>query len=168
MLPEPATPLVLPSTRFAGREAFTQLVRDALTAAAQQNWREIFFCDATFEDWPLQEKAVADALHAWSKSGRRFVMLAGRYDLVLRHHARFVSWRKTWDPIVESRIGRNLGRADFPSAIWSPAWALQRFDLMRSTGVCGAEPDRRAHIREMLDELMLGSSPGFPASTLGL
>lgn len=168
MLPEPAAPIVLPSTRFTGREAFAQLVRDALVAAAQQDWREIFFCDATFEDWPLQEKAVADALHAWSKTGRRFVMLASRYDLVLRHHARFVSWRKTWDHIVECRIGRNLGNTDFPSAIWSPAWAMRRLDLLRSTGVCGAEPDRRVHIREILDELMLGSSPGFPASTLGL
>lgn len=168
MLPEPATPIVLPSTRFAGREAFTQLVRDSLIAAAQQDWREIVFCDATFEDWPLQEKAVADSLHAWSRSGRRFVMLASRYDLVLRHHARFVSWRKTWDHIVESRICRNLGTADFPSAIWGPTWALRRLDLLRSTGVCGAEPDRRVHIREALDELMLGSSPGFPASILGL
>ena len=168
MLPEPAASIVLPSTRFAGREAFAQLVRDSLVAAVQQDWREIFFCDATFEDWPLHEEAVADALYAWSKTGRRFVMFASRYDLVLRHHARFVSWRKTWDHIVEGRICRNLGSADFPSALWSPNWAMRRLDLIRSTGVCGAEPDRRVHIREMLDELMLNSNPGFPASTLGL
>lgn len=168
MRPEPASPVVLPSGRFTGREAFAQLVRNALMAAAQQNWREIVFSDATFEDWPLQERAVADSLQAWSKSGRRFVMLASRYDAVLRSQARFVSWRKKWDHIIECRVCRHLDSTDFPSAIWSPAWALRRLDLFHCTGVCGAEPERRVRVRETLDEMLLGSSPGFPASTLGL
>ena len=168
MLPEPDNFIVLPSMRFSGRDAFAQLVRDAMTAAAQQGWRTIVVCDANFEDWPLQEKAVSDSLHAWSKSGRRFVMLASRYDHVTRNYARFVAWRKSWDHIIECRTCRNVGSADFPSAVWSPTWALKRLDLVHSTGVCGSESSRRVHIRETLDELMLGSAPGFPASVLGL
>lgn len=168
MEPEAELPLVLPSGRFTGREAFAQRVRDALACAAQQGWREIIFSDATFEDWPLRERVVADALHAWSKSGRRFVMLANRYDAVLRNHARFVSWRKTWGHIIECRVCRNLDPVDFPSAIWSPVWALRRLDLFHSTGTCGGEADRRVQLREVLDELTLNSAPGFPASTLGL
>lgn len=168
MEPESDLPVQLPTGRFAGREAFAQLVRDALASAAQQGWREIIFSDATFEDWPLRERTVVDTLYAWSKSGRRFVMLANRYDAVLRNHARFVTWRKTWGHIVDCRVCRNLDRADFPSAIWSPVWALRRLDLFHSTGICGAEADRRVQLREVLDELNLNSSPGFPASTLGL
>ena len=109
-------PVVLPSGRFAGREAFAQLVRDALACAAQQGWHEIVFSDATFEDWPLQERVVSDSLHAWSRSGRRFTMIAHRYDAVLRSHARFVSWRQTWAHIVQCRATASIPFKD-------PAWA---------------------------------------------
>ena len=107
-------PVVLPAGRFAGREAFAQRVRDALVVAVQRDWREIIMCDATFEDWPLHERAVSDALGAWAKSGRRFVMVASRYDVVLRQHARFVQWRKTWDHIIECRANRHTDASDFP------------------------------------------------------
>ena len=171
MAPEPTLPMLpitLPSGRFAGREAFAQMLRDAFACAAQQGWREIVISDATFEDWPLKERAVVESLRAWSTSGRRFVMLAGSYDLLLRQQPRFVTWRKTWGHIVEARLCRNIDAADFPSLFWSPAWAMRRLDLLRSAGVCSDLPERRVHIRETLDELLLGSSPGFPASTLGL
>ena len=165
---EPAVPVVLPSGRFAGRDAFAQLVRDALACAAQQGWREIFVCDASFEDWPLHERLVSESLHAWSKPGRRFVMLASRYDAVLRYQPRFVSWRKSWGHIIDCRVCRHVDALDFPSMIWSSAWAMRRLDLLHCAGVCGAEPERRVQMREVLDELDLNSGPGFPASTLGL
>lgn len=165
---DPSLPIVLPSGRFAGREAFTQLVRDALACAAQQGWREIIFSDAAFEQWPLHERLVVDSLHAWSKSGRRFVMLASRYDAVLRNQPRFVAWRKAWGHIIECRVCRNVDPGDIPSVIWGPVWAMRRLDLLHNTGTCGSEPERRVQIREALDELILNSTPGFPASTLGL
>ena len=158
----------LPAGPFAGRFAFTQLVRDALATAAREGWRELVLCDATFEDWPLRERAVAESLHAWAKSGRKFTVLATTYDGVQRNQPRFVEWRKTWSHIVESRRCRAADPLDFPSAIWSPAWTLQRLDLAHSTGFCGPEPSRRVRLRELLDEKLRGSTAGFAASTLGL
>lgn len=160
--------VLLPAGRFAGREAFAQCVRDALVVAGQRGWREIVVCDATFEDWPLHERAVNEALGAWAKTGRRFVMVASRYDMVLRQHARFVQWRKTWDHIIECRANRHTDPSDFPSAMVAPEWAMQRLDLVRSTGVCSDAPAYRMRVRETLDELLSVSGPGFPATTLGL
>ena len=137
----------LPVGRFAGREAFQQIVRDAFSHAAREGWRELVISDSTFSDWPLHERAVAQALQDWSHSGRRFTMVAMRYDEVLRNQARFV---------------------DFPSGIWSPHWCMHRLDLPRSTGVSGREPERLVQWREVLDELLRQSSPGFPATVLGL
>lgn len=165
---QPVVPVVLPTGRFTGREAFAQRVRDAFACAAQQGWREIIISDATFEDWPLHERLVVESLQSWAKAGRRFTMLAQRYDAVARDKARFVVWRKTWGHIVECRTYRNLDPLDFPSVIWTPAWTLRRLDLFRSTGTCSVAPDHRVQIREVLDELVLGSSPGFAASVLGL
>jgi hypothetical protein len=168
MQPDPKSPAQLPDGRFEGPVAFQQAVRDALACAVQFGWRELVISDASFEDWPLHERTVAESLQAWSRSGRKLTMVAARYDAVVRNQARFVTWRQRWDHIIVCRVCRHRDPQDFPSVIWSPEWALRRLDLVRSTGVCSSAAVRRTRIREELDELLAISSPGFPASTLGL
>ena len=159
---------VLPAGRFAGRAAFQQLVRDALACAARDGWREIILCDADFHDWPLGERAVAGSLQAWSAAGRRCILLARRYDEVVRRHARFVTWRQTWGHIVEARACGSADPFELPSAIWSPAWAMQRLDPERCNGVSGSEAQRRLLLHESLQEWLAKSAPAFASSTLGL
>lgn len=158
----------LPDGRFQGREEFRQLVRDALAAAAREGWRELILSDASFEDWPLGERAVVDALQAWSETGRHMVLLARRYDTVQRAHARFVQWRTRWSHIVEARACPSADPLDLPSAIWTPQWVLERREPERSIGYCGSEPERRVALRESLQEWLQKSTPSFPATTLGL
>jgi hypothetical protein len=167
-VPAPGAPGVLPSGRFAGRLGFQQLVRDALACAAREGWREIILTDATFEDWPLGERAVVQSLQDWSASGRRCTLLAQRWDEVLRMHARFVTWRRTWSHIIEARACRSADPLELPSAIWSPGWVMQRLDIDHCTGVGGSEPERRVAMQENLREWLARSSPSFPAHTLGL
>ncbi len=158
----------LPSGRFEGRVAFQQLVRDALACAAREGWREIILCDASFADWPLGERAVAQSLQDWSKTGRHITLLAKRYDDVVRRHARFVTWRGTWSHIIEARACAAADPLELPSAIWSPGWVMHRLDPERCNGYSGAEPERRLALRESLNEWLGKSSPAFPATTLGL
>jgi hypothetical protein len=161
-------PQALPEGRFTGRADFTDMIRQAFAAAAQQGWREIIVCDPDFEDWPLGERVVAQALNDWSKTGRTFTMLAGNYDEVLRRHARFVTWRRTWAHIVECRAITSAPADDMPSALLGPGWVFERLDLQRSTGIAGSEPARRVALRERIHERLLKSSPAFAATTLGL
>lgn len=158
----------LPTGRFQGRKAFQQLVRDALACAAREGWREIILSDADFADWPLGERAVAESLAEWSALGRRATLLARRYDEVVRRHARFVTWRRTWAHIIEARSCASADALELPSAIWSPGWVMQRLDPQWCTGFSGHEPERRLLLRENLQEWLKQSSPGFPATTLGL
>ncbi len=158
----------LPQGRFEGRKDFQQLVRDALACAAREGWREIILCDASFEDWPLGERAVAESLQAWSKAGRKCTLLARKWDDVARRHARFVTWRRTWAHIIDARACASADPQDLPSAIWSPGWAMQRLDLDRSNGFCGSEPERRVLLRQNLNEWLQRSSPSFPSHTSGL
>lgn len=166
--PETSPPPELAAGRFAGRDAFAQRVRDALATAARQGWRELILCDARFGDWPLHERQVVDSLQAWSHAGRSCTILATGYDTVIRQHARFVNWRRTWSHIIDARVCRQIDPANFPTVLWSPHWTLQLLDPVRSAGVCGSEPERIVQHRELLQELMLVSGPGFPATTLGL
>ena len=107
----------LPSGRFASRETFIQLVRDALATAARDGWGEIVVSDANFHDWPLGERAVVESLQNWARTGRRFTMLAGSYDEVIRRHARFVRWRGTWDHIITCRRAGSADPLNIPSAM---------------------------------------------------
>lgn len=169
LVPPEGLPCDLPQGRFEGRVAFQQLVRDALATAAREGWREIILCDADFHDWPLGERAVAESLQDWARSGRRMTILAGRYDEIIRRHPRFVRWRGTWDHILTCRASATADPLSFPSMVWSPGWVLQRLDPVRCVGVSGAEPGRRVAMREVLSEWVRSkSSPGFPATTLGL
>ena len=164
----PDAPIELPQGRFEGPTEFAELIRLAFAAAAAQGWREIIICDSTFEDWPLGERAVAQSLNDWSSSGRKLTMLAKNYNEVMRRHARFVTWRRTWSHIIECRANTIISPDDMPSALWSPAWVFQRLDLARSTGVSGAEVARRVALKERLHECLKLSSPAFAATTLGL
>jgi hypothetical protein len=167
--PEPtAVPAALPSGPFAGRAAFQQLVRDALACAAREGWREIILSDPDFDDWPLGEIAVAQSLQAWSASGRRCTLLARRYDVVVRRHARVVNWRTVWSHIIDARACASADPLELPSAIWSPGWVMQRLDIERCHGFCGGEPERRLMLAENLQGWLQKSSPSFASSTLGL
>ena len=158
----------LEAGQFNGRLAFEDLLREALARAAREGWPEMVWSDATFVDWPLRERVVAESLHAWAAAGRRLTLLAARYDEVLRHQPRFVTWRQTWGHLVDCRVVRNVATVDFPSALWSPHWCLHRTDLTRSNGVWSVERGRLMTVRELLTERLRNSSPGFSASVLGL
>ncbi len=166
--PVPVPLASLPQGRFSGPTEFAELIRLALATAAAQGWREIILSDGGFEDWPLGERAVAQSLHDWSRSGRKLTMLARNYDEVVRRHARFVTWRRSWAHIIECRGNASVSADDFPSALWSPGWVFQRLDLARCTGIAGPEAARRVALKERLDECLRRSSPAFPATTLGI
>ena len=159
----------LPQGRFSGRSDFQQLVRDALSTAAEEGWPEIILSDATFADWPLGERVVEESLQAWACRGRRMTLLACGYGDMVQRHARFVQWRRTWDHLLNCRACP-AGRApDLPSALWSPGWVLQRLDPDRCVGVTGNEPGRVLLLHQTLKEwLNSKSAPSFAATTLGL
>ncbi len=154
--------------RFSGRTEFAGLIRQALAAAAAQGWHEIILSDPDFEDWPLGERVVAQALNDWSKTGRKLTIMGANYDTVLRRHARFVAWRRTWAHIVECRGSAAIPADRIPSALWSPGWTFERLDVQRCIGMAGSDVARRVSLKERLNERLLNSSPAFPATILGL
>lgn len=165
-LPEPAA--ALPQGRFGGRVEFEALVRQGFACAAAQGWRELVVCDPNFVDWPLGERALVQSLHDWSKSGRKFTMLASSYDEIVRQHPRFVVWRQTWSHIVECRRSAGVAGDSLTSAFLSPAWAFERIDIARCNGVASNDAVARVALQERLKERLLNSSSSFPATTLGL
>jgi hypothetical protein len=164
----PIEDAALPLGPFAGPEDFARLIRSALDAAVREGWREWVWSDPDFADWPLGERSVAEALQQWSAAGRRLTLLAERFDVFERHHARFVHWRRMWGHIVEARVCRGPGLPTVPSAIWTPAWVLRRLDVERCNGNSSNDALSRRMLREAQDECLRHSRAGFPITTLGL
>ncbi|MBO9514805.1 MAG: hypothetical protein J7549_11860 [Variovorax sp.] len=158
----------LPEGAFDGRHAFEARLRSAFAAAAQQQWPEFVWSDPDFVDWPLGERSVIDALQGWASAGRQLVLVAQRFDVAEREHARFVHWRRMWSHIIDCRVCSGPGMPQVPSAIWTPSWFLHRIDVDRVRGVCGRSPESRRAVRERIDECLRHAKSGFPASTLGL
>ena len=161
----------LPSGPFDGRQAFLAMLHSALAHAARENWREIIFSDASFADWPLGERSSVEALQAWAAAGRTFQLIAHDFEVFAREHARFVHWRRRWDHIMVCSLCSlcsGSGAPPLPSAIWTPGWCMQRIDPERCRGVSGTAPESRVALRQVLEECLRHSRPGFAASTLGL
>ena len=154
--------------RFVGHADFTEMIRQAFASAVVEGWRQIILSDPDFNDWPLGERGVTQALNDWSKTGRKLTMMAGSYETVLGRHARFAVWRRTWAHIVECRASVATPAGTVPSAFWSPSWTFERVDVQRFAGVAGSDVVRRVALKERLNEQLLNSSPAFPASVLGL
>lgn len=157
-----------PRGAFSGPSEFADHIRLALDCAGRLDWRSMIWCDSDFMDWPLGERAVIESLDAWAASGRHLVLIAHDFDAFVRHKPRFVTWRKTWDHIIECRQCRHRDAGDLPSAVWSPHWALRRIEVTRSVGTADLEPRLRVLLKEELDECYRQGSPAFPATTLGL
>ncbi len=158
----------LPEGRFEGRQAFVNLVRQALLTAAREGWSSLVLSDANFADWPLGERAVVEALNAWAGRGRHLRLLAQEFGTLRQMHPRFVQWRVTWAHLVEAHALSAASTGEVPSAIWSPGWTLERLDPLRCIGVSSFEGVRRVALRERLDGVWLRGSPSFAATTLGL
>ena len=158
----------LPLGRQEGRVAFARLVLDTLESASRHQWKEWWWSDPDFDDWPLGDRAAVDALNRWAGRGRRLHLLARDYRSMRQLHARFVSWRVKWDHIIEIKACPSASEEDFPSAIWTPDWCLERIDKVHSVVVCSDSPQRRTLLRHDLQEWWSKGSPAFSASTLGL
>lgn len=153
---------------FAGRADFQKLIRDAISAAAREGWREMVWFDLNYEDWPLGERSVEASLQAWSATGRKLTIVAKRFDGLIAKHHRFVAWRKQWSHIIEARAIGSASDEEFPSLIIAPHWAMQRLQPALCKGVAGYEAKRRVDLRELANEWLAKSSPSFPSTTLGL
>lgn len=164
---DPAVP-ALEAGRFSGPGEFAQRIRDALAQAAAQQWGVMVWADADFRDWPLCERQVVEAMQAWSRKGRKLRLMARRFDGFPQWHPRFVAWRRQWDHIIECQLCAPIAGLELPSALWTPDYAVLRLDTERSVGWSGVERARLTQIRAELDECAKHSTPGFPATTLGL
>jgi hypothetical protein len=155
--------------RIASRSEFQAAVRAAVAEAGRAGWRELWFCDADFAQWPLNEAALIDSLTQWAGAQRRLHLLALDYDDVLRRHPRFVRWRMQWSHVVQARALQDLQPVDVPALLHAPdGLSLRLFDPLRCQGRVSRLPSDIVQDRELIDAISQRSGDAFPPTTLGL
>ncbi len=158
----------LPLGRLQGAAELANAIRLATAQAGRQGWVEWWWSDPDFADWPLGERAVVEALNGWAKSGRRLRLLATDYRAMPRLHPRFVTWRVTWDHLIEARAWAGAAGQGVPSACLTPVWTCERIDAERGVLLCSDQVGARSRLKLALQEAWTQATPAFPASTLGL
>jgi len=159
-----ATPQSI-STRLEFHEA----LRSAFAEVSKIGCREVFLCDEDFADWPLSDAQVIDALTGWVLPHRKLTMPARHFDEVMRKHARFTQWRRTYAHVIDCRALDDDENTQLPSMLVAPPLVCVRlFDRERYRGGVSHEAGDILRNRELFDAVSQRSIESFPASTLGL
>ena len=152
-----------------GRSQFHAAVRAALAEAAAEGWRELWFSDPDFANWPLGERSVIESLTQWAGAQRRLTVLALHYDEISRRHARWAHWRRQWAHVVHCRALQELQADDVPVMLFAPgALTLRLLDPLRYRGTTSRQVSDGVQASELIDAISQRSVEAFPASTLGL
>ena len=154
---------------IGSRAEFVDAVRTAFTQAGQHGAREIVLVDPNFADWPLNERAVVEALSVWIDSSRQLVVIAHSYDELARRQLRFVEWRRQWAHVVQCRNDPDREAGEIPTLLLVPGQLCVRLlDRARWRGTVSKRPVDLTESRETADALLQRSVEAFPVTTLGL
>ena len=165
-------PMVWPadgSLAFDSRSQFRDAVRLLFERVAQLGCKEVVLCDPDFDDWPLDEPVVLDALSRWALAHRKLTLLSGHFDHFDRAHPRWVVWRRTWGHVVDCRAADEQDAADLPSLmVADPLGAIRRADPRHWRGWAYGQRNDMRRCTEMVDAALQRSAPAFPVTNLGL
>lgn len=131
--------------------------------------RHITWVADSFEEWPLDDGAVLDALTPWLRlPQRRLVMLGRDFESIRGAHPRFMAWRKDWSHALEAWTPPEEMGA-LPTLVLSDGpVTLQVMDTLQWRGRVSVE-GRKAHLlREQVDAYLQRSERAFPVHHLGL
>ena len=154
---------------ITSRAEFGAAVAWGVQTAAERGARRLWFSDPHFADWPLDDPALLASLTAWLRlPQRRLVLLAERYDEVVRWKPRFVAWRRHWAHAVEAWTPQDLP-ADLPTWLLDDGpVCVAVADRLHWRGRCAVDAREARLRRQELDAVLQRSETAFPVNSLGL
>lgn len=162
--PAQAVPLI------ASRADFAAAVRWGVDTAVARPARVLWWVDRDFEEWPISDAALLDALTSWLRlPQRRLVLLATTFAGLPQRHARFVRWRADWSHAVEAWSPPEETASTLPCLLLDDGpVSVQLHEPLRWRGRALLDA-RAAHLwRQQIDAFLQRSTAAFPVRTLGL
>ncbi len=154
---------------ITSRGEFHRTLQAAMGHVAKVGCRHLWWCDADFADWPLNDPALIASLSAWAQSHRRLTLMATTFDTFAQRHPRWVAWRQPWSHIVTCRVLEEVEHGACPTLLLAPEVLVLRLaDPIHHRGSLSADLADTVRAREEIDALLQRSAEAFPATTLGL
>ncbi len=154
---------------FEASTSLGERVQTAVEQAVAQRARQLTVVDPDFAAWPLNQPALLEALTRFVQlPDRRFVLVAGRFDVMQRDHPRFVAWRRNWAHAVQTLAPVDEA-TELPTLLLADrTFGLRVFDREHGLGRVFVESAGTNRLAEDIDAFVQRCEPSFPASTLGL
>ncbi len=153
-----------------GSTALAQAFAELLASRPSEWW----LCVERFDEWPLEQSMVMDALVAWSKAvpQGRVYLLAKEFRWLEREASRFMNWRRLFAHQVSvKRWPQRLpDELHVPRGIYGERRAIE-LGVHPAGQLIARHTTRVAHIaaqRQALQELWDRAQSALPAYTLGL
>ena len=154
---------------ITSRGDFHAALQQAFETAASIGCHEICLCDPDFADWPLGERKMVEHLGRWAGSQRSLTLLATTFDEVVRHHPRWIEWRRQWAHVVHCRSNPELEAGSMPTLLIAAGlFSVRLSDAVHHRGRWSREAADEVHCRELYDAVLQHSHETFPVTTTGL
>ena len=164
----------LPAGETSGRitswRDFEDRIRAGMAAAATHA-ADLTMVDASFQHWPLGQRAVVEAFHQWGLHDRagRCTLLAADYGAFPRTHPLWLQWRAPWAHRVHClRAPEELCASLQPMWLLHGTLGLRLHDSDHGIGVWTRSPGLLAEWLTEADVILQRSEPAMPPTTLGL
>jgi hypothetical protein len=154
---------------IASRGEFQAAVRGVLTHAAERGVRRMVWVSPDFDDWPVDEPPLLDAMSAWARPRTvQMVWMAADFEVLRRRAPRLVVWRQNWSHVLQC-----LAPADDVVALPSLLLAgdqlvVNLLDRAHWRGRISCLPADIQAAKEQFDALLQRSTETFPVTTLGI
>lgn len=132
---------------------------------------DVWLADTDFSHWPMGERSVMEAWHAWAVGGgrARLTLLGADFDGLPAHAPRWVQWRGTWSHRIGClRAPPTLRDEVHPLLLVGNLIGLKIVDPRHGRGLWTRDATQLAGWRAELDVILQRSSEALPPTTLGL
>ncbi len=151
------------------RQAFVAALHAALDLALAQRARRMFWADADFADWPLEDAAALQRLGDWLRLPQRQLVLLAAQPEALRRRARFMQAYRLWSHALSVFAPAADDAAALPCLLLAEdTVCVHVLDKPRWRGRSSQVPAELRMAHENLDALLQRSEPALPVTLLGL
>jgi hypothetical protein len=152
-----------------GRAAVVSAWREALVRLPDTPTREVWLIDADFNDWPLDDAAVLQALTQWARpAGRCLRMIALSFDAMTLRLPRFATWRRDWTHRFDAWRPSGGEVTELPSLLLAGNYGIETLDRSQWRARSVSDAAALRTLTERADAILQRCEPDWPATMLGL
>ncbi len=165
-----ALPSWPPEGRLEGWPEVQAALRAFVLAACGQGCREMWWIAPDFDQWPLDDSEVLEALTQWARRpGVHLYCISHDFEPLRRSSPKWVRWRQTFGHVLSCKRPDETAGVDLPRAMLADRVCLLKvLDVVHPRARVTSDKRDIHYASEQIAAILQRSSDTFSASVLGL